>query len=95
LTAWLVAHNKGPHKITPETMTGQRPRKEAPAETMPQQNAHIGGNQVMGFSSSSTTAGDGWSGIKTEEAGRDIDVLRRLFELFAFGRGEFSESIAP
>jgi hypothetical protein len=38
---------------------GQRSAGEAPEATTPQANAHIGGNQVMGFSSSVTVASAG------------------------------------
>ncbi len=38
----------------PATITGQRPPSGTPEETTPQPKAHIGGNQVIGLSSSST-----------------------------------------
>ena len=36
----------------PATISGQRPVAGSPEETTPQANAHIGANQVIGFSSS-------------------------------------------
>ena len=53
-------------------MTGQCPLKGTPEDTAPQAKAHMGGNQVMGFSSSSTTAGAGTSERNTVVAGRDM-----------------------
>src|SRR4051812_36159158 len=58
-TAWLVPHTIGPASNTPATISGQRWPGEMPDETIPQPNAHIGGNQVIGFKSSRTTSGDG------------------------------------
>jgi len=43
----------GPASTTPDMISGQCPSGTAPDETMPQRNAHIGGNQVTGLSSSS------------------------------------------
>src|SRR6478672_223331 len=60
-TAWLVPHTIGPASSTPATISGQRCPGEMPDETMPHPNAHIGGNQVIGFNSSRTTRGDGRS----------------------------------
>ena len=40
-------------------ITGQRPAACDPAETAPQAKAHIGGNHVIGFNSSSTAEGTG------------------------------------
>ncbi len=51
-TAWLVPVTSGPHSATPAATSSQRPCSGAPAETMPQPNAHIGANQVIGLSSS-------------------------------------------
>lgn len=52
LTAWLVAQTKGPANTTPRAISNQRPSGDAPEETAPQPNAHIGANQVIGFKSS-------------------------------------------
>jgi hypothetical protein len=86
LTAWLLAQSKGPHNTTPAAMTGQCPASATPDETTPHPNAHIGGNQVIGLSNSSTTPGAGNSGVNTLPgetllagrllAGRDIRRLR-------------------
>ena len=43
----------------PATIKGQRGPHYAPEDTTPQPNAHIGGNQVIGFNNSSTTDGAG------------------------------------
>ena len=53
-------------------MAGQRPLPGTPEDTAPQPNAHIGGNQVMGFSSSSTTRGVGYSEVTTLATVRDM-----------------------
>src|ERR1700754_2354814 len=58
-TAWLVPHTIGPASNTPATINVQRWPGATPDETMPQPSAHIGGNQVIGFSNSSTTEGVG------------------------------------
>ena len=94
LTAWLVAQSKGPHSVTPARIAGQRRCQTGPADTTPQQNAHMGGNQVMGLSSSSTTEAAGKSEVRAVEAGRDIGVPRGLLEMLAFSRGELSQSVA-
>src|SRR6478672_5094727 len=59
LTAWLVPHTKGPVSAMPAITKAQRPLGELPEETIPHPNAQIGGNQVIGLSSSSTSAGLG------------------------------------
>ena len=59
LAAWLVAQTKGPARTIPTKATSQCPASPTPEETTPQPKAHMGGNQVMGFSSSSTAAGAG------------------------------------
>src|ERR1700744_2285287 len=58
-TAWLVPHTIGPASTTPTMINGQRCPIPTPDETIPQPSAHIGGNQVIGFSNSSTTDGAG------------------------------------
>src|SRR5664279_4370656 len=57
-TAWLVPHTIGPASNTPAATNGQRSPGETPDEMIPHPNAHIGGNQVIGLSNSSTTSGD-------------------------------------
>ena len=57
MTAWLVAQTSGPASATPTAAATQR--AEAPLDTAPQANAHIGANQVIGFSSSRTADGFG------------------------------------
>jgi hypothetical protein len=69
-TAWLVAHTNGPASNMPATMTGHFPSGAEPADTTPQPNAHMGGNQVMGFSNSSTAEGAGRDSIATVIAAR-------------------------
>ncbi len=51
-TAWLVPVTSGPHSATPAAVNSQRPCIGWPADTMPHPNAHMGANQVIGFSSS-------------------------------------------
>ncbi len=54
-----MPHTTGPASSTPITISGQCSPSDCPDETTPHMKAHIGGNQVMGFSSSSTVAGAG------------------------------------
>ena len=61
LTAWLVAQTSGPASSTPISRTGQASSGDTPDATTPQAKAHIGGNQVIGLSSSATV----------DSAGRD------------------------
>jgi len=75
LTAWLVAHNSGPHSTTPVTIAGHRPCVEMPDDTTPQPKAHMGGNHVIGLSNSNTTGGVGNSAVNACDAGRDMDDL--------------------
>jgi hypothetical protein len=49
----------GPAKTMPVTMSGHFPCGLTPEATTPQPKAHIGGNQVMGLSSSATTGNRG------------------------------------
>ena len=58
-TAWLVAQTSGPASSTPVATIAQRPSSGTPEETTPQPKAHIGGNQVIGLSSSATADGAG------------------------------------
>jgi hypothetical protein len=59
LTAWLVAHTKGPASSTPMITMPQRPVMAAPDATTPHPKAHIGGNHVMGFNNSAMAEGAG------------------------------------
>lgn len=59
LTAWLLAQTSGPASRTPVTITSHRPSGDTPDAITPQQNAHIGGNHVIGFSNSATTGQEG------------------------------------
>ena len=61
-TAWLVPHTSGPVSTTPAIRNGQRCATGTPDDTTPHIKAHIGGNQVTGLSSSSTSRGCG-SGV--------------------------------
>jgi hypothetical protein len=58
-TAWLVPQTSGPASSTPISICGQRSATGTPADTIPQPKAHIGANQVIGFSSSRTALGSG------------------------------------
>jgi hypothetical protein len=49
----------GQARAAPAAITDHRPEKDTPAETTPQPKAHIGGNQVIGFNSSTTAEGAG------------------------------------
>jgi hypothetical protein len=53
-TAWLLAQTKGPANKTPQIINSQLSASGLPEETTPQEKAHIGGNQVIGFKSSAT-----------------------------------------
>src|ERR1700744_5890640 len=53
----------GPASSTPAITVGQRCPTLAPDEMMPQPKAHIGGNQVIGLSSSRTTSGEGRASV--------------------------------
>ena len=44
----------------PAAISGQRRASGTPDETTPQAKAHIGGNQVIGFSNSTTADGAGY-----------------------------------
>ena len=59
LTAWLVAQTAGPASSTPASTRPRRPSSDCPEATTPHPKAHIGGNQVIGFSSSATAEGAG------------------------------------
>jgi hypothetical protein len=54
LTAWLVAHTKGPANTMPTKASSHLPSMATPEATTPQAKAHMGGNQVMGLNSSVT-----------------------------------------
>src|SRR5512145_891458 len=58
-TAWLVAQTIGPASSTPTATRAQRSAQLCPDATAPQAKAHIGGNQVIGLSSSATAEGAG------------------------------------
>ena len=53
-TAWLMPQTSGPDSAMPASSSSQLGDSATPAETAPQPNAHMGGNHVIGFSSSST-----------------------------------------
>jgi hypothetical protein len=57
-TAWLVAQTMGPAKTKPPNTNGHCSGMDWPEDTTPQANAHMGGNQVTGLSSSKTA--DAW-----------------------------------
>jgi len=59
LTAWLVAHTSGPLSSTPMRIRPQWPASGTPEAMTPQLKAHMGGNQVTGFSSSAIAEGAG------------------------------------
>ncbi len=59
LIAWLIAQTSGPASTMPVSAMRPLARIGWPEETTPQANAHIGGNQVIGFNSSSTAEGSG------------------------------------
>src|SRR5664279_2501035 len=108
-TAWLLAQTMGPARAMPTTMIHQRPSAETPEATTPQAKAHIGGNQVIGFSSSATadSAGRAMSGILAPDtwnvnrnlhdrgvAAARLDAGRRCL-LFGRCRGEVADVEAP
>ena len=57
LIACDAPHISGPASTMPSSATGQARRSGTPDETTPQPKAHIGANQVIGFSSSTTVRG--------------------------------------
>jgi hypothetical protein len=62
-TAWLLAHTKGPHSTKPAKISSAWSEKLWPEATTPQAKAHMGGNHVMGLSSSATVAKEGREAI--------------------------------
>ena len=52
----------------PASSKGQLVSSGTPDETMPQPNAHMGGNQVIGFSSSSVAEALGRAGLERVDA---------------------------
>jgi hypothetical protein len=54
-----VAQTSGPASNMPTMIRGHRPSGDTPEATTPHENAHIGGNQVIGFSSSVTLEKEG------------------------------------
>ena len=77
LAAWLVAHTKGPASAIPMAARAHLSCKGTPEATTPQAKAHIGGNQVIGFSNSATTGHAG-----TEEGTvRAREVMRKILRL--------------
>ena len=64
-TAWLDAQTIGPASTMPTAMIGQRPSAGTPEAMTPHPNAHIGGNQVIGLSSS----------VKAENVGRAMPMI--------------------
>ena len=59
LTAWLMAQTSGPARMMPTMAITAFSSSGAPEARTPQAKAHMGGNQVMGFSNSRTAAGAG------------------------------------
>ena len=53
-TAWLPAQDNGPVNAMPRANSHHFPCMLVPVLTTPQAKAHIGGNQVTGFSNSRT-----------------------------------------
>jgi phytoene desaturase len=61
----------------PVTIKNHRPSNAKPEATTPQPNAHIGGNQVIGFSNSATVAQLGTEAVE-ERARVDIGIILGL-----------------
>ena len=59
LMAWLLPQTSGPASRPPAMIAIQWPAAGWPEETTPHMKAQMGGNQVIGFSSSSTSRGAG------------------------------------
>ena len=59
LMAWLMAHTSGPAKIMPVKAVYQFVENGNAGGTTPQAKAHMGGNHVIGFSSSRMADGAG------------------------------------
>ena len=77
LTAWLLAQTSGPASSTPVTIKNQRPSGDTPEAITPQQKAHIGGNQVIGFNNSATTGQAGTD----DGTGRVRDDMTKILRL--------------
>jgi hypothetical protein len=82
LHAWLVPQTSGPASSTAPTIDGQFWTIGTPEEITPQASAHMGANQVTGFSSWSTAAGVGnlrpsvaWASVVMPEASRSLAWL--------------------
>jgi hypothetical protein len=58
-TAWLVAQTSGPASSTPTITSSHWPEGDTPDATTPHEKAHIGGNHVIGLSSSATAGSAG------------------------------------
>ena len=58
-TAWLVAQTMGPASRMPIAISCHWPVGETPDAIAPQAKAHIGGNHVIGLSSSATAEREG------------------------------------
>jgi hypothetical protein len=69
VAVWLIAHTNGPASATPLAASTHFGPIGCPAEITPQANAHIGANQVIGFSSSNTVA------ATEREAGADMAAV--------------------
>ena len=68
--AWLMAQTSGPARMTPISATCQFAAMGTPDEITPQANAHMGGNQVIGFNSASVSANAGTPEGRTASADR-------------------------
>ena len=58
-TAWLLAQTSGPVSTKPNSTNTHCALRLSPEATTPQAKAHMGGNQVMGLSSSATVRSEG------------------------------------
>jgi hypothetical protein len=63
-----MPQTSGPDSAIPASKSCQFGVSATTADTAPQPKAHMGGNQVTGFSSSSTAAALGWVGTDRVEA---------------------------
>src|SRR6476469_2762828 len=73
-TIWLVPHTRGPVSSTPAARSSPLPPIGTPDASTPQPNAHMGGNQVIGLASASTSPADGRAGVAGERTSRNMHV---------------------
>ena len=87
LTTWLVAHTKGPVRITPAMSRSQCSAMLTPEDTTPHVKAHMGGNHVMGCSTSSIAFGCGRADAAGPGLRRGCSVAVSVMQRISCGEG--------